>query len=221
MAVLKEGASFFQLLPFGLNQPMVNDWRDLLTQGECRSAGVEVLLKKEGKRLTGWLSYTLSKTEMTVSGINRGRTYPTNYDRRHDFGVYLSYKTGRHLSIAANWLYGSGYPISLPVGEYFPTQHDLNQSGGTSSGSRLTYDAKNDYRMKAYHRLDVSLQYKHAITKRVQSTIELSAFNVYNRANAFYYQVANKDDVNGNSERVLRQVSIFTILPSVSWTIQF
>ncbi|MES2780868.1 MAG: TonB-dependent receptor [Bacteroidota bacterium] len=221
MAVLREGASFFQMIPWFSNQPAVEDWRTLLTQGRCHSYGLEWLLKKDGQRFTGWISYTLSKTEMTVSDINQGRSYPANYDRRHDFGIYLSYKATSHLSIAANWVYGSGYPISLPVGEYFTTQHDINQGSGNYSGTKFDFETKNNYRMKAYHRLDLSIQYTHLIAHRFKSTIELSAFNVYNRANAFYYLIANKDDSNGNSERVLRQTSLFTILPSLSWTIKF
>ncbi|MES2560189.1 MAG: secretin and TonB N-terminal domain-containing protein [Bacteroidota bacterium] len=221
MAVLREGASFFQMVPLYPGQPVLTDWRELLTQGDCRSYGIELLLKKEGNHLSGWISYTLSKTEMKVADINLGRSYPANYDRRHDLGIYLNYKTGRHFAVATNWLYGSGYPISLPVGEYFPSQHDLNLGSGNFSGTRFDIEAKNNYRMKPYHRMDVSIQYHHVIARKIKSTIELSAFNVYNRANAFYYQVVNKDDSNGNSERVLRQTSLFTILPSLSWTIQF
>lgn len=221
MAVLREGASFFQMVPLYTGQAVVTDWRELLTQGYCQSYGVEMMFKKEGKRFTGWVSYTLSKTDMTVADINLGRSYPANYDRRHDLGIYLSCKTGKHFSVATNWLYGSGYPISLPVGEYYTVPHDMTQGVGGFSNMRFDIEAKNNYRMKAYHRLDISVQYRHTIAHRIQSTIELSAFNVYNRANAFYYQITNKDDSNGNSERVLRQTSLFTILPSLSWTLKF
>ena len=221
MAVLREGASFFQLVPIYANQPLVSDWRTLLTQGTCKSYGIEFLLKKEGERLTGWVSYTLSKTTLQVADINRGNEYPVNYDRRHDLGIYVNYKMGKNFSFATNWLYGSGYPISLPVGEYLPSQHYLNQGNTYYGGARFDFENKNNYRMKAYHRLDVSLQYTHVMAKKIKSTIELSAFNTYNRANAFYYIIANKDDNNGNSERVLKQTSLFSILPSLSWTLQF
>lgn len=221
MAVLREGASFFQLVPVYAGQPVVTDWRTLLTQGSCKSYGIEFLMKKEGERLTGWISYTLSKTTLKAADINRGNEYPVNYDRRHDLGIYLNYKMGKHFAFATNWLYGSGYPISLPVGEYLPSQHYLNQGNTYYGGAKFDYESKNNYRMKAYHRLDVSLQYTHTIARKVKSTIELSAFNAYNRANAFYYIIANKDDTNGNSERVLKQSSLFSILPSLSWTLQF
>lgn len=180
-----------------------------------------MVIKKDGERLTGWISYTLSKTTLTVSDINRGNEYPVNYDRRHDLGIYLNYKVGKHISIATNWLYGSGYPISLPVGEYMPPQHFLNQGSTYYGGARFDYDNKNNYRMKPYHRLDVSFQYTHLVAKKYKSILELSAFNAYNRANAFYYQITNKDDNDPNSRRVLKQTSLFTILPSLSWTIQF
>jgi hypothetical protein len=221
MAVLREGASFFQLVPFTPNQPIVNDWRTLLTQGACQSYGLEFLLKKEGQKTTGWISYTLSKTALTVPDINRGRTYPANYDRRHDLGIYIHYKAGKHLSLSANWLYGSGYPISLPVGEYIPESHNLNSGTGSYGGTRYDIEEKNGYRMNSYHRLDISLQYNHLIGKKVKSTFELSAFNVYNRANAFYYQIDFKDNSNASSERVLKKTSLFSILPSLSWTLQF
>ena len=221
MTVLREGASFFQLIPLFTPQPAITDWRTLLTQGVCRSYGIEWLLKKEGKKFTGWISYTLSKTTLIVPDMNHGDEYPVNYDRRHDFGIYLNYKTGKHFTFAANWLYGSGYPISLPVGEYMPAQHYLGQASNVYAGPKYDIEEKNNYRMRAYHRLDISVLYTHMLLPRVKSTIELSAFNVYNRANAFFYQIANKDDSNGNSERVLKQTSLFSILPSLSWTLQF
>lgn len=220
IAIMKEGSAFLQLLPASYFQPAVQNWNDLLTQGTSISYGTEIQLKKEGKHFSGWVSYTLSKTTIQAPELNRGRAYSATYDRRHDLGIYTRYKTTRHFIFSASWIYGTGNAISLPVGEYFVPQ----QIGGLSSQTlaRVSdYEQKNNYRMKPYHRLDVSMQYVHLIVKRIESTIELSVYNVYNRANPFYYQIINKNPSDPSSARAIKQVSLFPAMPSVSWTIKF
>lgn len=219
MAVMKDGASFFQLLPVsGTQQAQVENWNELLTPGNCTSYGTEMQLKKDGKRFSGWISYTLAKTTIQADGVNRGKEYPATYDRRHDLGIFLSYRTARHFVFSANWVYGTGNAISMPAGEFFVSKEDF--PGYAQMLMKMyDYEGKNSYRMKPYHRLDLSVQFKHLIVKRIQSTIELSVYNVYNRANPFFYQITNQNE-DSNSPRVIKQTSLFPIMPSLSWTIK-
>jgi hypothetical protein len=224
MAMMRDGASFFQLLSVrsGTNQVQVpvENWNDLLTSGTCTSYGTEVQLKKEGTHFSGWISYTLSKTMIEAKEVNNGNTFPATYDRRHDLGIYLSYKTARHFSFSTNWVYGTGNAISFPVGRYFMVEHDpVYGPQGTSMVS--DYEKKNSYRMKPYHRPDLSVQYQHLMGRRILSTIELSIYNAYNRANPFFYQISSESSESGAQKNTVKQVSLFPIMPSLSWTIKF
>jgi hypothetical protein len=218
IAVMREGSSFIQLMQISGLQRTVENWNQLLTQGNCTSYGTEMQLKKEGTRFSGWISYTLSKTTIQADAVNRGNPYPATYDRRHDLGIYLNYKTARHFAFSANWVFGTGNAVTLPSGEFFNIQNDTYL---VSEGKLYDYDSKNSFRMKPYHRLDISAQYHHTITRWVESTIELSVYNVYNRANPFFYQISNENTENFSSRRILKQISLFPVMPSLSWTLKF
>jgi hypothetical protein len=212
---MREGASMFSLMtnPYLPNQ--YHTWSDLVTQGRGYSQGLEVSIKKETGKLTCWLSYTLSKTRFQFDDINLGRWYNPTYDRTHDIGLFANYTFSKKLSASANWVYGTGNAISLPTGQY-PIY--INDIGGGLSSYRIQndYEFKNKYRMKSYHRLDIAIQYKHQIAQKINGVLELSIYNVYNRANPFIYQLNN--DAKGN--RILEQMSLFPIMPSLSWTIK-
>lgn len=214
---LKEGASFYQVLPAKTWGQQVSDWSEIATQGEVVSYGLEMMIRSGGKKVNGFVSYTLSKTDMTFDQLNNGRTFPASFDRRHDIGIYLSYQPAKRIKATANWVYGTGAAISLPEGEYFPI--DPNNQGGY--GSKYYYSKKNGYRMQNYHRLDIAVQYQHKVGQWAMGTLELSIFNVYNRANPFYYTIETQSDANGTQTRKLQKVSLFPIMPSLSWGIKF
>ncbi len=215
---LKEGASFFQVLPISNVGFGVSSWEDLATQGDATSYGAELMIRKFGKRLEGHVSYTLSRTTMHFDEINNGNTFLANFDRTHDIGIYVSYKQGKHLRLAANWVYGTGNPISLPTGEYY-LEDPIN--GGMLDVSYY-FEKKNNYRMQSYHRMDLSIQYISRLANKYESTIELSLFNIYNRANPFYYELDYDNKLAPPSEgRRLQKVSLFPIMPSLSWGLKF
>ncbi len=219
MVGLKDGTSLLSILPVpGMNN-LISNWNELITQGRCVSYGTELMLSKEGDHFSGWLSYTLSKTSLQFDDVNRGNTFPATYDRRHDFGIYLSWFSGKHFRVNSSWIYGTGNAVSLPVSVYFPAKHEIN-SGMGFMFPILDYDSKNAYRMAAFHRLDFSLQYISVIKKYWMSTIELSVFNVYNRANPYYYQLSN-ENAEGTGKLLLKQISFFPVMPSLSWTLKY
>lgn len=213
---MKEGYSLFNILPVYPMMNVVNNWSEIATQGRSESKGIELSVKKEGTRFDFWVSYTLSRTTFRFEEINLGREYLASYDRTHDIGIYTAFKASKRFTISVNWVYGTGSAISLPVGEYYVFGHEPS-SGLYPQAPKYDYDQKNNYRMRDYHRLDGSIQYKHKITPYVQSIIELSVYNAYNRANPFFYQL----DANMQGERKLTQISLFPVMPALSWTIKF
>ncbi|MFA9214758.1 MAG: TonB-dependent receptor domain-containing protein [Candidatus Methylacidiphilales bacterium] len=218
---LKEGATFLQMVPLFSPEIQVNNANDLLTQGNSKSIGCELMIRKTGTRFLGQISYTLSRTTMQFNEINRGNEFLANYDRTHDFGINLVYKTKKRFSISANWIYGTGYPVSIPVGQFRASNH-TPQSGNVPGLVIYDYENKNNYRMRAYHRLDLSFQYTYLIKNKFLSTFELSLYNTYNRANPFFYQITTSDTNGGsNPNTVVKQFSLFPIIPSISWSVKF
>jgi hypothetical protein len=217
---LREGASFFQLLLSSYTNSNVNRFSDLTTQGKANAYGVEFMIRKSGKKVEGFVSYTLSKTQMQFESINNGKWFNATYDRPNDVGLFICYRPTKHWSLSTNWVYGTGNAISLPVGAYFPIVNDPSGGGGNGMWSSLYYKQKNTFRMQAYHRLDVSVQYVHRIRKRFMCTWELSVYNTYNRANPFFYELAYADEASSSGKRILRKNSLFPTMPTISWSIK-
>lgn len=213
----KEGASFLDI-DLGYDDEPVS-WEDNVTSGQSWSYGAEILVQKKVGRFTGWVGYTLSWTQLQFDSLNFGEKFYARYDRRHDISVVGIYKLSEHITLSATWVYGTGNAITLPQAEYTVEPHNpssTNSNMGMFNYFISDYGKKNDFRMAAYHRMDVGVQF-HKKLKHSEQTFELSVYNLYNRHNPFYYYVGY--DNNGN--RVLKQVSLFPIIPSVSWNWKF
>ncbi|MDP2422945.1 MAG: TonB-dependent receptor [Bacteroidales bacterium] len=211
-----EGASF---LLFGdpTNAEEV-DWEKNITKGQAWSYGVELLLQRKTGQLTGWVGYTLSWTQLQFDELNVGKKFYARYDRRHDISVVGIYEFSKRFVLSGTWVYGTGNAITLPIGEYSSFPHEYPGSDYFSSWGWYVndYGEKNNFRMAAYHRFDLGLQFiTHA--KKYKAVFEVSAYNLYNRKNPFFYFMGH----DGRDQRVLRQVSIFPIIPSVSYSIKF
>jgi len=179
--------------------------------GEGRAYGAEFFIKRNSKRLTGWLSYTLSRTLRRFDEINNGEFYPAKYDRIHDLSLTLNYQINAKLDVSAAFIYSTGNAMTLPVGRYIIQQEVANQ-----------YSDVNAYRMPNYHRLDLSANYQLKKTNRYESVLNLSIFNVYNRANTYF--IYFKAEVNYETYYLRvqpKQISLFPILPSLSWKLTF
>jgi outer membrane receptor for ferrienterochelin and colicin len=217
----KEGASFLMIGEFGSTEKV--NWEDNVTSGEAESYGAEVLVQRKFGKLTGWVGYTLSWTTMQFDELNNGEKFFARYDRRHDLSIVGIYELDEGLTLAATWVYGTGQAVTLPLANYTTVLHDP-QSGPSSSlnnsyytmYSSSDYGGKNEFRMAPYHRLDLSAQW-HKKLKRCERTFELSVYNTYNRKNPYFYQIGT----NSNGDTILQQISLFPILPSVSWTFKF
>ena len=216
----KEGASFLSVGGAFDGEDQKVTWEDNITTGDGVSYGTEFLLQRKEGKLTGWVGYTLSWTKHQFDELNFGREFFARYDRRHDISVVAQYKLKDNITISATWVYGTGNAITLPISTFRLDQFRsiANQSGYWANGQE--YTERNGFRMAAYHRADIGVQFKKK-KKRGIRTLEVSAYNLYSRQNPFYYFIGPEQRFNPDSKQVLKQVSLFPILPSISWNYKF
>lgn len=214
----KEGASFL-LIDDPTEANNIN-WEDNMTQGQAWSYGAEFLVQRKTGKLSGWIGYTLSWTQLQFDDVNNGNKFYARYDRRHDLALVGIYELNKNITISSTWVYGTGNAITLPLAEYSPVPHnlsDLDMGNGFFYYSVNEYGEKNSFRMAPYHRLDLGIQFTKKFPK-YERTFEVSVYNLYNRRNPFFYFIGYQDYSN---KRVLKQLSLFPIIPSVSWNIKF
>ncbi len=192
----KEGASFFN---------SSTNWEDKIEIGKGKSYGTELFLQKKKGRFTGMMGYTLSFTTRQFDNLNNGKVYPYRYDRRHDFKIAGVYNLRKNIEVSAEWVYGTGNAITLPIGSYLGANNNLVQM----------YGSRNGYRMAAYHRGDVSIKFTKE-KKNGERAWVISAYNVYNRKNQFYLYTEEQA-----GKTVFKQVSLFPIIPSISYQFKF
>jgi hypothetical protein len=203
-------------------------WEDQVELGKGWSYGGEILLEKKMGKTTGWIGYTLSWTERQFENLNFGRPFFARYDRRHDISVTITHEFSKKMDAGITWVYGTGNAVTLGK-QKFKQEENLNE--GTYYGEELTYyEGRNNYRMPAYHRLDVGFNF-HKELKFGKRTISVSAYNAYNRMNPFFVQWGRKDLNTGkpakgwygseNTQPALIQLSIFPLIPSISYTLKF
>ncbi len=197
----KEGAVFFQ---------KGADWQSSIeTGGTGISKGVEFLLEKQEGSFTGWIGYTISKNDRTFPGLNGGKSFPFRYDRRHNLSVVANYELSNHINLCGTWVYWTGEAITLAYGEYSVPIHYDNWS--LIEGTAHVYSSRNGYRLPDYHRLDIAIQFKRSFQK-VDRTISVGIYNVYNRKNPFFLFW----DKGSDGAIKLYQVTIFPIMPNIS-----
>ncbi|MEM9023946.1 MAG: TonB-dependent receptor, partial [Bacteroidota bacterium] len=182
-----------------------------LTFGDGYSYGAEFFVKKRLGKLTGWIGYTWSKTEREFDEINGGEIFPARYDRRHDLSTVATYKLNDRWTVAGTFVYGTGQAITLPVARYVVEGEIVNE-----------YGPRNGFRLGAYHRLDFSATLHGKKRKRFESSWTFAVYNVYNRANPYFIYFDNEGNLeDGTLEITAKQVSLFPILPSVTWNFKF
>ncbi len=183
------------------------------TGGKGKSYGAEVFLQRKKGKTTGWIGYTLSWTKRSFENINFGDWYSYKFDRRHDFSFVFSHKFSDNFDIGLTWVYGTGNAINFPQGVYFGMpEYDRGYSFVDIVES---YGERNSTRLPAFHRLDVGIN-MHKTKVNWKRTWSIGAYNLYNRKNPWFAYLSYE-----NNNRVARQVSLFPIIPSVSYRIQF
>ena len=217
----KEGASFLAIQDGAEGAESIS-WENNITSGQGVSYGGELLVQRKQGKLTGWVGYTLSWTTQQFDELNNGQKFYARYDRRHDISVVGIYELKENVTFSATWVYGTGNAITLPLSTYelgsLSTINYGQDFGFYPTGTE--YTARNDFRMRAYHRADIGVQVS-KVAKRGVRTWEFSAYNLYNRKNPFYYTIGPEKQFDPDSKQVLKQISLFPILPSISWNYTF
>lgn len=191
--------------------PSLSDPEQSFVFGKGWSYGSELFINKVKGRLTGWIGYTLSWTWRQFPDLNNGNKYPSKYDRRHDLSVVGIYSLTPKWKLSSTFVFGTGNAISLPERFYF--------IGGTLTQE---YSTINAYRMKPYHRLDVAATYtpKHKKPRKYTDSWVFSVYNLYSRQNPYFYYFDQDGDVaNGTLKITSKQVSLFPVIPTLTWNI--
>ncbi len=204
------------------------DWQDKIEVGEGWSYGGEVFVRKKAGRTTGWVGYTLSWTERRFDGLNQGRVFPFRYDRRHDISVALTYKMYENTDVGLTWVYGTGNAITLPTARF----KDVDYSASIRTADLLGYGDRNGYRMDAYHRLDLALNWhkdRAWRSSKGSSTFTISFYNLYIRRNPYFIYGTGRSSTVGElitEEPVVRtyryrQISLFPLIPTFYYRFHF
>ena len=205
-----------------------NNVDNQLTFGNGYSYGAEFFIKKRTGDFNGWIGYTYSKTMRKFDAIDNGEWFPAKYDRRNDLSLVGQYQISDRVNIGAVFVYATGNAISLPERRWFSLEENRIIT---------VWSKRNQYRLNPYHRLDISLTidakaYKEKLNaetnkmvkvkKKVTSSWNFSVYNAYNRANPYFiFFDFSGDPIQGTAEFGASQVSLFPILPSVTWNFKF
>jgi hypothetical protein len=204
----KPGAQLF------FNQNLENE----MVFGQGLSYGIEFFVRKKMGRWNGWVGYTWSKSTRQFDALNEGKPYFFRYDRTHDISVVLTYEINKRWSGSMVFVYGTGNAATLPTSRYtYEPGYDI-VTGEPKITFVDVYEKINDYRLPAYHRLDLSFTWLHKKTEKFESSFNFSVYNVYNRANPYFiYFVPNVEE--GRVQAFM--VYLFPVLPSVAWNFKF
>lgn len=222
----KDGASFFG---------SSTGWEDKVNVGKGWAYGVEFLAQKTVGKTTGWIGYTWSKTERLFNRpgmeLNNGLVYPAKYDRTHDLSIVVSHKFSDRFDVAATWVYSTGNAGTLALQNYSGPviPGTTNAQKGLypliNLGSMPFISSRNNYRYEPTHRLDVGANF-HKKLKHGRRTWNISLYNAYNQLNPFITTVKTNsvyNDATGQYSKLKQmvQISLFPIIPSVSYSYKF
>lgn len=179
-----------------------------LLYGIGRAYGLELYARKRSGRLSGWLSYTLSRSERQFDGIDGGRWFAARQDRTHDLSAVATYHLSPRWSLSSTFVYSTGNAVTFPSGRY--------QIDGQSL---WYYTERNGYRMPDYHRLDIGATLDGNPNNKFKSSWTFGIYNVYNRKNAYIIDF-RESEANPNLTETYR-IALFGIIPSVTWNFKF
>lgn len=178
--------------------------------GKSYSYGAEAMIKVNGNKVNGWVSYTYSRTHRKIDDVNNNKWFPAFYDKPHSVNVVLSYDISPRIVFGANWIYATGAPMTVPVGRIVVVNDIIP-----------VYSARNAYRMPDYHRLDASLtiKSKKKVGRKWDGELNISIYNVYGRKNPWAISfVSDKENPNVT---YAEKTYLFTYLPSISYNFKF
>ncbi len=185
-----------------------NDLETKFVFGKGRAYGTELFIKKSSGKFTGWVSYTLSRTERKFDDINNNEWFRTTYDKLHDLSIVLNYDLNKKWSFNTVFVYGSGRRYT-PVSDIYVLDGSIN----------LEYGSRNSAALSPYHRLDISINYYPvAKNKKWKSHWSFGVYNVYNRKNPAFIDYNTDIDIEESSAKVTAsKITIFPIIPSITY----
>jgi hypothetical protein len=182
-----------------------------LTFGSGESYGAELFAKRNYGKWNGWIGYTLSYTTRQFPDLNGGKEFFAMYDRRHDVSAVLSYQLSKKWSFSWIFVYATGNTYTPAIGVYY-----------INGRPQYEYPDRNTFRMEPYHRMDISVTYTGKKTEKFESSWNFSVYNLYNRMNPYFiYTEQTGSTDNNNLKLQVKQVSLFPILPSLTWNFKF
>ncbi|MBP6386789.1 MAG: TonB-dependent receptor [Pseudarcicella sp.] len=205
----KDGTNFIDM--------SFTEWDKVIVQnGKGKAYGLELYLAKNTGKLTGWLSYAYSKSERTFQNINQGKTFVSTFDRPHYLNVVMAYKLSSKWSVNTAWTLQSGHAATLPIAAYNNNEYQ----------AQYIYSDRNAQRLPMYHRLDLSFSKNiiiHKNNKTRERTLTLGLYNSYFRmnANAVFYTQKFSYSENEPKQTVAQKITLFPILPSISYRWKF
>ncbi len=192
----------------GANLILNNKVESQLIYGRGWGYGAEFLIRKKYGKLTGWISYTLSKTKRQFSDINEGNVFLAKQDRPNNISVVAMYEVSPRMTFSATWIYSSGNVVTFPSGRY------------VIDGNIVPYyTERNGYRMPDYHRLDIGMTLQGKKTSKFESNWNFSIYNVYARENA--YAINFQPDPNDPTKMQAVQLSLFRFVPAITYNFKF
>lgn len=181
-----------------------------LLHGKGYSYGIELLAERKSGRLTGWIGYTLAKTQYKIDGVNQNRYYSPRYDIRHNLSLTGSYELTRAWTVSTTFKLTSGGYVTIP--------DQIYEFNGCTF---FDYSCRNNYKLPMYHRLDLSAIYRNPKndTRKYDSQWMFSLYNVYGRKNIYSLYV-KQDNLNINESHAYKMY-LYRIVPTISYKIKF
>ena len=176
--------------------------------GVGRAYGLELLLKKNTGKLTGWIGYTYSRTERLIDGINNNNWYPARQDITHDVSVVGIYDFSKKWTVSATWVFNTGNAVTFPTGKYM-----------INGNTKYYYTERNGYRMPNYHRLDIGATRTLTKSKTRESSLNFSVYNAYGQKNPF--SIDFEQDENNPAKTNAVMTYLFTYIPSITYNFKF
>jgi hypothetical protein len=192
----------------GANLILNNKVESQLVFGKGWGYGAEFLIRKKYGKMTGWISYTWSKTKRQFKEINNGDPFLAKQDRPNNIAIVGMYELNPHLTFSATWIYYSGNAVTFPSGRYVVDRNVIPY-----------YTGRNGYRMPDYHRLDIGVTWQRKKFKKFESNWNFSIYNVYARENA--YAINFQPDPKDPTKMQAVQLSLFRFVPAVTYNFRF
>lgn len=203
--------------------PAYRDWEENVAVGKGDARGIELQLQRQQGRTTGWINYTLAWAYRWFPGkeINHGKRFPARNDSRHGINIVLMHRFSKALDAGATWIYNSGARATVALEMYDkPAIDGVSDSEAPAGPAVIPHvEYRNNYKLPDYHRLDLGVNY-HRHGRHSISTWSLSVYNLYSRMNPFFVYM-DSDERDGVTRNIIRQASLFPVIPSLSYSITF